>query len=124
MDTMVNDAIEIYVKDNLPLVKKKKGGQEKAVCEFCNGKHGSGEEFCDLKINGEDLNKIEGARKYKIQHIIDTMEHKRDLVFVVVYKDVNHPQYAHFRSKYVPFEEEKGESDDDHKGDINLDSCF
>lgn len=55
-DSAVNDAIEICIRENLPMVKKKKGGMEKATCEFCNQKHGQSEELCDPKINGDSLN--------------------------------------------------------------------
>jgi hypothetical protein len=94
----INDSIEIYVRDNLPLIKKKKGGQEQAECEFCNSKHGRTEEYCDLKIDKADLNQFEEAKKYTIKHILDKIEHPRDLVLVVALKDVNNPQLTHFRS--------------------------
>lgn len=44
-------------------------------------------------------------------------------MFAVVFKDVNHPQYLHFKSKYVNFRESK-EDDEETKADLNLDSCF
>ena len=59
----VHKAIEIYVRDNLPLVKKNKKSSmmERAQCEFCGSKHGPNDEFCDLKIDGVDANTIEGG---------------------------------------------------------------
>ena len=122
-NSSINNAIEIYVRDNMPLVKKKKGGLEKAQCEFCRSKHGANEEYCDLKIDGVDLNMIEGGQKYTIQNIIDKFEHQRQLVLVVALKDVKSPQLTHFKSQYVAFEEKK-EGDEEKKADITLDNCF
>lgn len=61
--------MEIYVRDNMPLLKKKKGYMEKPQCEFCHGKHGPQEEYCDLKLDGTDANTLEGARKVTIKDI-------------------------------------------------------
>lgn len=38
-DKKINDAIHIFVRDNLPVVRKKNGVQTKAECEFCGSKH-------------------------------------------------------------------------------------
>lgn len=63
---VINEAIELLVRDNLPMIKKKKGGQEKAICEFCKTKHAVGDEYCDLKVDGVDLNTFEGATQFTI----------------------------------------------------------
>lgn len=54
---------------------------------------------------------------------MDKIKTPRPLVFAVVFKDVNNPQYLHFKSKYVNFNEEK-EDGEETKAELNLDSCF
>ena len=68
-DKVINDAVAIYVRDNMPMVRNKKRGMEKPQCEFCGSKHGQYEEFCDLKLDGTDANTLEGARKVTIKNI-------------------------------------------------------
>jgi hypothetical protein len=63
---VINEAIEIYIRDNMPTVPKKKGGYEKAICEFCRSKHSPSEEYCDLKVEGVDLNTFDGANTHTI----------------------------------------------------------
>lgn len=123
-DKFINEAVSIYVRDNMPMIRKKKGGMERLQCEFCGSKHGQYEEFCDLKLDSTDANTLEGALKVTIKEIQDKIEHPRDLVFAVVLKHVNEPNYQHFKSQYVAFEEEKSEDGDETKSDLNLDSCF
>ena len=68
-DKVINDAVAIYVRDNMPMVRNKKRGMEKPQCEFCGSKHGQYEEFCDLKLDDTDANTLEGARKVTIKNI-------------------------------------------------------
>ena len=108
----------------MPLIRKKKGGSERPKCEFCGKIHSQYEEFCDLTLDGTDANTLEGARKYTIKDIQNKIEHPRDLVFAVLLKSVNEPNWQHFKSQYVAFEEGKGEDGEEAKSELNLDNCF
>jgi len=58
----------------------------KAMCEFCNDRHGSADS-CDIKINNVSGNSEEGAKEIKVKHIFDAMTHKRDLVLGVILRE-------------------------------------
>jgi uncharacterized UBP type Zn finger protein len=45
-------------------------------------------------------------------------------VFAVLLKNVNEPNFQHFKSQYVAFEEEKGDGNEEAKSELNIDSCF
>ena len=90
-DKRINDAIHIFVRDNLPVVRKKNGMQTKAECEFCGSKHSAQDEFCDLKFDDVDGNSLQAAKSFTIKQIVDKMVHTRPLVLVVVLKDVYKP---------------------------------
>ena len=43
-------------------------------------------------------------------------------MFAVLLKNVNEPNFQHFKSQYVAFEEEKGDGDEEAKSELNIDS--
>ena len=45
-------------------------------------------------------------------------------MFAVLLKNVNEPNFQHFKSQYVAFEEEKGDGNEEAKSELNIDNCF
>ena len=60
-----------------------------------------------------------------IQNILDKMVHERPLVFAVVMRSVNGPDFSFFKSNYVEFKEDQTAAiDSSSKDALNLDNCF
>lgn len=63
-----------------------KNSSRRATCEFCNERHGQAE-TCDIKINKVSGNSEEGCKEITLRHIIDAMEHKRELILGVILRE-------------------------------------
>lgn len=61
-DEQINKLIEVYVRDNNPMIQKGKYTRQKAECEFCKDVHTSREVFCDLTLDKVNGNTFEGAQ--------------------------------------------------------------
>lgn len=81
----LNRCILLHVVDNLPIVSEK-FSKRKAMCEFCKGSHGQAD-TCDLKINKVSANSIEGSEEIKVRDILENMEHRRDLIIGVIFRE-------------------------------------
>jgi len=120
-DTDTNDAIQVYVRDNLPMVAMGIYSKKKPECEFCKEVHGQRDVLCDLVIDKVDANSAEGCKKITVQQILDTMTTKRNLIFAVVISGKNH-NYHELKHAYKKFQLKEGENE---KGAaITLAECF
>ena len=55
-DEEIHSKIEVHVKENLPIIPSGTYTKTRAKCEFCGDKHGYREEYCELKIDEQDVN--------------------------------------------------------------------
>eukprot|EP00347_Sterkiella_histriomuscorum_P020920 403335950 len=85
-DSDINRSIMLHIVDNLPYVMAGKYNRKKATCEFCNDQHGQ-HDTCDIKINKISGNSEEGANEITVKDIYDKLEHKRDLIIGVVFRE-------------------------------------
>ena len=67
------------------LREKNSSYQKKALCEFCEQRHGQAD-TCDIKIKGVSANSEEGSSKLTLADIFNHMEHKRPIILGVLFK--------------------------------------
>lgn len=63
-----------------------KYSRRKATCEFCNDLHGQ-HDSCDIKIRKVSGNSEEGAREITVKDIYDQLNHKRDIIIGVIFRE-------------------------------------
>lgn len=70
-DEELNQVIEVHVKENLPMVKQGMYTRTRAVCEYCDEKHGYKDEYCDLKIDDVEVNEsVESCQNLTLGEIV------------------------------------------------------
>ena len=120
-DKEINRCIMIHVVDNLPYMMASKYSRKKAPCEYCLDTHGSSD-TCDAKIHKMSPNSEEGAKQIKIRDFYEKMEHKRDLILGIVFREGSGAILKHLDPNFDQshIEDQKKQS----KDMITLDSCF
>ncbi len=129
-DEELNNMIEVHVRENLPMVKKGAYTRTKADCEFCGEKHSFRDEYCDLKINDEEVNaSVESSQAVKLGQIYDAMKYERRLILAIILKPSGEKNFAfnELRCRYKAVKENGGSDDEDNgrsQKALTLASCF
>jgi hypothetical protein len=63
-----------------------KYSRRKATCEFCKASHGTAD-TCDMKVGQVSANSEEGCRELTLKDVLKTMEHFRELVVGIIFKE-------------------------------------
>lgn len=113
-DEDLNKLIEVHVRENCPMIKKGMYTRVRANCEFCGDKHMSTEEYCDLKLNGVEVNEtVETASATTLGDIVAKMEHERPLILAIVLKSsANMINFNELRASYRRADDEEGDGED------------
>jgi hypothetical protein len=85
-DEELNKNILLQIYDNLPYFYESKYSKKKATCEFCRDRHNQAY-TCDIKIDKLSGNSDEGYKTVTIKDILEKMEHKRDLIIGVIFRE-------------------------------------
>ena len=120
-DEELHKCIHLQVVDNLPMHVEGKYNRRKAQCEYCHQSHGQAD-TCDLKLDKLSANSEEGSKQIKLRDVIERMEHKRDLILGVIFRESSGAQM-----KYLEPEFDQSHIKDLTKKDketISLSSCF
>ena len=93
------------------MVKQGMYSRVRAVCEFCDSKHGYKDDLCELKLNDVEVNEsVETAQATTIKQILDEMKYERRLILAIVLKSSNNNvKFNELRCKYRRFEAEGDE---------------
>ena len=79
-DDFVNKALYLQIKDNTPY--QKGGMRAKVNCEFCNKKHNSNNDTCNVRSGvHKDGNSLDSAKELTLGDLYDQLLHTRELVF-------------------------------------------
>ena len=86
-DAELNRSIVLHIFDNLPYINEGKYyTKKKATCEFCRSLHGQAD-TCDIQVSGVSANSEEGCSKIKVRDVLGKMEHNRDLIIGVIFRE-------------------------------------
>jgi hypothetical protein len=116
----LNESLILHIYDNLPYYRDKKNYRFKATCEFCQTPHGLAN-TCDIRIKDVSGNSMEGARTLRLKDVFSAMEHNRDLVLSVIFKEK-----SDYQPKLLEFELDMShkESKGKDKEMVTLDACL
>ena len=117
---------------NLPMVKAGNHVSKQALCEFCNKRHGMGEDFCEMIVDGIEVNQsAENAKQVTLGQVWDLMEKKRPLIFAIVLKssEENGIAFEQLEPKYRKFnfggdDDIEDEPMDRSEHGLTITSCF
>ena len=65
---------------------KEKGSKLKPTCEFCNASHETAK-TCEMRVGDLSCNSEEGARTLKYRDVLNRVEHNRDLIIGVIFRE-------------------------------------
>lgn len=122
-DEALNDLIEVHVRENCPMVKKGMYTRTRANCEFCGDKHSTSEEYCDLKLDGQEVNEtVESSTAVTLGDLIAKMEHERPLILAIVLKSSEN--LVNFNELRASYRRHDGEEVEEGEKALTLKSCF
>ena len=99
-EEQINKCIALHIYDNIPFYAQGKyGTRMKGQCEFCKSNHGSSD-TCDMKVGTVSANSEEGSRTIKFRDVLEKMEHNRNLVVGVIFKEGTQAQVKLLEPEY------------------------
>ena len=58
----------------------------KASCEFCRSIHNMAD-TCDMRVGTQSVNSEEAVNQIRVRDVLEKMEHNRDLVIGIIFRD-------------------------------------